>query len=146
MKTNPFPHSARQEWLDNLKAGDTVIVVGGGHAETFRRYAIRKVKRTTDTQIILGYQNSDKEEKFRRKGGDKFGDHDRWSGPDRLHEPTEEGIAFVRRRVVLDGLNTYLDAPGRKAIETQSTEVLEEMLKSFREWAELAKQQEVKTR
>lgn len=83
------------DWLQNLKAGDEVIVPG---TLNFRSILTRRlVDRATPTQIIIG------ESRYLRRTGTKLGS----SGYDRqwLHEPTELKLQIVKR----DALCTRFD-------------------------------------
>jgi len=74
-------------WLQNLKPGDSVIVSPGA---TYTPDYVAMVTRTTATQIHIGNV------KFRRTNGREVGG-DRWHSAD-LREPTPDALAAVRLR------------------------------------------------
>lgn len=74
------------EWLQNLKAGEQVIVDCG------RNQRIMTVERVTPAQIKINGIPV----KFRKANGDEICKRDRWSSGRRLQEPTHEAIQKIR--------------------------------------------------
>lgn len=89
-----------REWLDSLKAGDSVYVSGSyGNVGT-----IEQVSRTTATQIVLEHTNgvgSKYERRYRRKDGYIVGDSSSYhrSG---IHRVTPELIEKIHRKALHD--------------------------------------------
>ena len=97
------------EWLDQLSAGDTVII------DTFGGPKIGEVYRTTATQVVVGNR------KYHRKNGQAVG-RDSWS-IDAIMEPTPDRVKTARHNF----LKAYVGAKARTFANTATTEQLEKV-------------------
>lgn len=79
------------EWLQNLKAGDPVIVSGGSSG--YKTDRIMTVERVTPTQIKVKGVTC----KFRKDGGKEIRKPDRFSWYRRLLEATPEAVSKIRK-------------------------------------------------
>lgn len=85
------------QWLKNIKAGDTVILESGGY---YGGASVEKVERLTKTQIVLKSGG-----KFRRDSGNMVGG-DAWSRS-QIREPTEDGLNAIRKAVLVRKLKAF---------------------------------------
>lgn len=116
------------EWLQNLKAGDEVVLFAGGY-RSHRRIAT--LDRTTKTQIIVGSQ------KYSRShglliGGGSWNTHSLRKPTDEiraniLEEMRREDAISIISRAKLDNYNTLRDMP------LDNLEALAEAVKSVLE-------------
>jgi hypothetical protein len=86
--------SESNEWLQNLKAGDSVIVKQSG---SYRSESVKKVDRVTATQVAIGTT------KYRRDNGREVGGSNRW-GARWLYEATPEQVQRIRDESRRDNL------------------------------------------
>ena len=98
-----------REWLEQLEAGDRVIVL-----DVFGP-SLRRVERTTETQIIVGPH------KYRRKDGDIVG-RDSWSH-NRIVEPTEQRISLAWRNKLSKYIRNNVDVFVDKATNEELNEL-----------------------
>ncbi|MBW2672088.1 MAG: hypothetical protein JRD89_01565 [Deltaproteobacteria bacterium] len=81
----------KEQWLQDLKAGDLVIIARYGYRTQSR--AILKITRTTPTLILIGEKPN--QDKYTRSRGVPPGKSEDRSRRSRLQEPTPEALAQV---------------------------------------------------
>ena len=107
-----------QEWIANLKPGDDIIHVGGWGA------SIRKVKRLTKTQVVVG----DPEVKFNKETGYLVG-RGRWNFS-HIEEATPELMTKIKEN---EKRGELMDVIDNCKLTSLSTETLTKLANIIRE-------------
>lgn len=88
-----------KKWLENLKAGDTVVVMNSGGWSSCKTY-IEKVSRTTKTLIFTGNNSYSRDTGRRTRVG-------RWDSA-YITMPTEDNLREVKRLKLIQKFKSYL--------------------------------------
>ena len=88
-----------KKWLENVKAGDTVVVMNGGGWSSCKTYT-EKVSRTTKTLIFVGGSSYSRDTGRRTRVG-------RWDSA-YITMPTEDNLREVKRLELVQKFRSYL--------------------------------------
>jgi preprotein translocase subunit YajC len=90
-----------KDWLNNLKAGDQVIVSGRWHKD------IHKVKKVTPTGIVVVETYNGGEERF--KNGREMRKSGIWDFHDELKEATPKAVQAIKNSEMIDDAKHRLE-------------------------------------